>query len=145
MSVQKMRLGKFTQDQDGIFQGTISGLGLGSIDIISEEAMSLEGKPYLKLIADHLGAAYEVGAAFSKQKGDMDYYSVNLDSPIFPAPVSAALFHDRKASGEFNLVWERPEAFKPSVNATATATSQAPTNTQQQKRGSYNRTQGTTP
>ena len=121
MAVQKsVKLGKFAQSQTGDLQGIISGLGIGSTEVFAVAATSQEGKPYLKLIADPHGVAYEVGAAFSKQKDGMIYYSVNLESPLFPAPLSAALFPDRDNGNMFNLIWNRPDAPKPSADVTAT-------------------------
>ena len=127
MATQKVKIGKFTQDQYGIFRGNISGLGIGSTEVISQEVSDREGKLYQKLIADPLGAAYEVGAAFPRNKGDMAYYSVNLESPLFPASLSAALFPDRENMGTFNLVWERPEAPKPSADAAGKPQGRRPT------------------
>jgi uncharacterized protein (DUF736 family) len=107
-STRTMNLGLFVQDETGTLHGKFSGLGLGSTSIISQRATSLEGKPYLKLIADPLGAAYEVGVAFPKEKNSMNYYSAILDSPIFEAPLNVALFPDKEVPNLFRLVWNRP-------------------------------------
>lgn len=108
-------------DKEGVLHGNICGLGFGSTDVLSEEATSHDGKPYKKLIADPLRTPYEVGAAFPKKKGDMDYYSINLESPFLPAPISAALFPDDGNKGSFNLVWSKSETPKPAVEAAVTA------------------------
>jgi len=120
-SQRSVKLGEFLQDESGALHGKICGLGIGSTDVISEEATSHDGKPYLKLIADPLRTAYEIGAAFPKMKDGMDYFSVNLESPLFPVPISAALFHDRDNDGTFNLVWNRPETPRPAVEAIVSA------------------------
>jgi uncharacterized protein (DUF736 family) len=117
-STRTVNLGRFVQDEAGTLHGRFSGLGLGSTSIISETATSLEGKPYLKLIADPLGAAYEVGVAFPKEKDSMNYYSAVVDSPIFQAPLNVALFPDKEMPNIFNLVWNRPLAPKPTAEAT---------------------------
>lgn len=109
MATPKVKLGKFFQDEHGALHGTISGLGIGSTTVISQQATDREGHSYLKLIADPLGAAYEVGAAFPKEKDGMSYYSVNLESPLLPAPLNAALFHDNENVTILNLVWSRPD------------------------------------
>jgi len=116
-----VRLGQFVQDELGTLHGRFSGLGIGSTSIISEEATSVDGRPYLKLIADPLGAAYEVGAAFPKEKDGMAYYSAVIDSPIFQAPLNAALFPDREGPNTFSLVWNRPE-LKPVAEAKSEGT-----------------------
>ena len=112
-----LNLGIFVQDETGTLHGRFSGLGLGSISIISEKVTSLEGKPYLRLIADPLGAAYEVGVAFPKEKDGMKYYSALLDSPIFQAPLNVALFPDKEVPNLFQLVWNRPGCPKPRPEA----------------------------
>jgi uncharacterized protein (DUF736 family) len=107
-STRIVNLGVFVQDETGTLHGRFSALGAGSTSIISETATSVEGKPYLKLIADPLGAAYEVGVAFPKEKNGMNYYSAVLDSPIFEAPLNVALFPDKEVPNLFQLVWNRP-------------------------------------
>ncbi len=109
MANAKVKLGKLFKDEMGALHGRLTILGLGSTNIISEQAKTFDGAPYLKLIADPLGDAYEIGAAFPKKKDGMDYYSVNLDSPILPAPINAALFPDKNNPDTFNLIWTRPE------------------------------------
>jgi uncharacterized protein (DUF736 family) len=118
-STRTVNLGLFVQDETGTLHGKFNGLGVGSTSIISEPATSLQGKPYLKLIADPLGAAYEVGAAFPKEKDGMNYYSAVLDSPIFHAPLNVALFPDEEVPNIFNLVWNRPEVPKPTARSHA--------------------------
>jgi uncharacterized protein (DUF736 family) len=120
-NTRTVNLGLFVQDGTGTLHGKFSGLGIGSTSIISESATSLEGKPYLKLIADPLGAAYEVGVAFPKEKNGMKYYSALLDSPIFPAPLNVALFPDKEVHHVFKLVWNRPAVPKPTAEATRDA------------------------
>jgi uncharacterized protein (DUF736 family) len=112
-TVRTVNLGVFVQDELGTLHGRFSGLGVGSTSIISEEATSADGKTYLKLIADPLGAAYEVGAAFPKEKGGMNYYSAVLDSPIFQAPLNVALFPDKERSNIYNLVWKQTDTAEP--------------------------------
>jgi uncharacterized protein (DUF736 family) len=120
-STRTINLGLFVQDELGTLHGRFSGLGVGSTSIISEPATSLTGQPYLKLIADPLGAAYEVGVAFPKEKAGMKYYSVVLDSPIFQAPLNVALFPDKEAPDIFNLVWSRQAIPKPTSEGTSDA------------------------
>ena len=116
-STRIVNLGLFVQDEPGTLHGRFSALGAGSTSIISETATSVEGKPYLKLIADPLGAAYEVGVAFPKAKNGMNYYSAVLDSPIFEAPLNVALFPDKEVPNLFQLVWNRPGCPKPRPEA----------------------------
>ncbi len=117
---RNVKLGEFMADSSGVLHGSICGLGIGTTEVISEEATAQNGRRYLKLIADPMRSAYEVGVAFPKTKNDANYYSVHLDSPIFPFPLNAALFPDKGNEGTFNLVWTRPEAIAPVSEATAT-------------------------
>jgi len=112
MAIQSVKLGKFAQDSSGMLYGRICALGIGSTNVVSQEAKSMDGRPYLKLVADSLNAAYEVGAAFLKEKDGMTYYSVILDSPLFPASLNAALFPDKENEGMFNLVWNKEDAVR---------------------------------
>ena len=104
-----MKIGTFIQNNDGFIQGNIHGLGMGVTPVIFEPQTSKNGGEYFRLIAGDKKMAYEIGAAFPKQKGSATYYSVNLDSPVLAAPISAALFPDKGHDGVFSLVWNRPE------------------------------------
>src|ERR1700690_2430357 len=105
-----MRIGTFTQGEDGTVTGKIRVLGIGVIPLVLEQETSKkDGRPYFRIIADPSGDAYEIGAAFEKHKDGMVYHSVSIDSPVFPAALNAALFADREREGVFNLVWDRPE------------------------------------
>ena len=115
-----MKIGSFLQDSDGTLTGRITGLGIGSIPVIFQEEVSRKGEPFFKIIADPVGEAYEIGAAFPKQKGGMNFHSVALDSPVFAAPLNAALFYEA-ATGNYNLVWDRPEPQGPKPNLEATS------------------------
>jgi len=117
MANPKIRLGRFMQDETGTLYGKIGGLGLGSTNVVSELAISHEGKPYLKLIADPTAASFEIGAAFPKEHDGRKYYSVNLESPVLLAPINAALFPDKTEYNTYNLVWNRSEGPKPSIEA----------------------------
>ncbi|MFY9288175.1 MAG: DUF736 family protein [Alphaproteobacteria bacterium] len=107
--MKNMKLGKFIQDSQGQLHGKINGLGMGSISVIGKPTTSSAGKAYLKLIADPMIEAYEVGAAFPKEKNGINYYIVTLDSPLFQSGVTAALFPDKEREAIFNLVWSRSE------------------------------------
>jgi len=110
MANPRLRLGTFGKDETGALYGTVGGLGLGSTRVISLNDESADGRPFLRLIGDPLGAAYEIGAAFPREKDGMNYYSVILDSPLLREPMNLALFPDRDANGSYNLIWSRPEA-----------------------------------
>ena len=103
-----VKIGSFTPNQQGILQGHVFGLGLGSTPVAFVPQTSQSGNGYYRLIADPEGAAYEIGVAFPKEKNGSLYHSINIDSPVLPAPINAALFSDRK-TGEYNLFWSRPE------------------------------------
>jgi uncharacterized protein (DUF736 family) len=116
-----MRLGQFVQDKEGNFHGTLKSYGLPETSVILTPQTSQQGKPYYEITADPVKGAFDGGAAFPKQKGEMEYLSVTLDSPLFPAPVNAALFQDKTNHEIYNLVWDRPEP-KPALTAENTAT-----------------------
>jgi len=114
MSISKsLKLGKFHKGQDGAIFGNITALGIGTTHVVLEPTMSIDKRPYMKVIADPLNDPYEIGVAFLKEKDGKSYYAVTLESIAFPAPVKAALFPDRKEKDVYNLVWNRPEVTKP--------------------------------
>jgi uncharacterized protein (DUF736 family) len=105
-----MRLGQFIQYTDDTYRGTVSFLGLGTVEVATQRVISKEGDPYIKLVGDPDNTAYEIGALFEKKKANGEiYFSVAIDSPLLPNPISAALFRDRDSIDLFNLVWQRPE------------------------------------
>jgi uncharacterized protein (DUF736 family) len=114
-----MKLGSFLQDSSGDMHGRIHGLGLGVTSVIFEPQTSKEGMPYFRVIANPVGEAYDIGAAFEKEKDGLKYYSVCLDSPALAGPVNAVLFPDRGNSGAYNLFWERPDMQKPKLELIA--------------------------
>ena len=103
-----IKIGTFEQDQKGVMQGRIFGLGMGATPVMFEPQTSKDGKQYFRLIADPAKDAYEIGVAFPKDKDGMIYHSVSIESPALPTPINAALFQD-KESGLLNLVWSRPD------------------------------------
>jgi uncharacterized protein (DUF736 family) len=115
-----MKIGTFMQNDAGLLLGRIYGLGLGTVAVIFEPQTSRDGVAYFRLVADPTNEVYEIGAAFPKTKDGQAYFSVVLDTPLFPAPVNAALFPDQD-TGIFNLVWNRvePVSVKPTAAATA--------------------------
>ena len=101
-----IKLGQFVRDELGTLHGRLSGLGIGSTGVISEETRS----DHLMLIADPLGAAYEVGVAMPKEKDGKRYYSAVLDSPIFQAPLDVLILPDEETPDVFNIIWNRGAA-----------------------------------
>lgn len=122
--MKSLKIGRFMLDSHGVLHGKISGLGIGSINVISEVVTGNNGKQYLKLIADPMSDAYEIGAAFPKEKDGLTYYSVSVDSPVLESPINAALFPDRDQENTLNLVWERTKP--PRVSADAVLEAQQP-------------------
>ena len=103
-----IKIGTFSADKKGVMHGKIFGLGLGVTPVMFEPQTSKDGKQYFRLIAEPAKEAYEIGAAFPKEKDGMAYHSVSIESPVLPAPINAALFQDRE-SGTYNLVWNRQD------------------------------------
>jgi uncharacterized protein (DUF736 family) len=113
-----VKIGTFAADKKGVMHGKIYGLGLGVTPVMFEPQTSRDGNKYFRLIADPAKEAYEIGAAFPRDKDGMAYHSVSIDSPVLPAPINAALFPDRE-NGGFNLVWNRQdESREPKAEAT---------------------------
>src|SRR5271170_4793585 len=103
-----VKIGTFVTDKKGVMHGKIYGLGLGVTPVMFEPQTSKDGKQYFRLIADPAKEAYEIGAAFPRDKDGMLYHSVSIESPVLPTPINAALFQD-KESGNYNLVWNRQD------------------------------------
>jgi len=70
---------------------------------MSEETHS----DHLKLIADPLGAAYEIGVAMPKEQDGKRYYAAVLDSPTFQAPLDVLILPDEEVPHIFNIIWNR--------------------------------------
>ena len=105
------KIGSFTQDENGNLEGKIHGLGLGVIPVMFERMETKDGKEYFRGIANPKTDPYEIGAAFPREgKNNAFYYSVSMDSLLFPTPVNAALFSDKNNRDIFNLVWNRPDS-----------------------------------
>lgn len=109
MTSPKMKLGSAVKDDLGVLHGRISGLGIGSIDFISEQATAADGGIYYRLIANPLREPYEVGVAFPKEKDGMHYYAVSIDSPVLPTPINAALFPEKKNTNAYHFIWNRKD------------------------------------
>src|ERR1700722_15052104 len=92
-----VKIGTFVTDKKGVMHGKIYGLGLGVTPAMFEPQTSKDGKSYFRLIAEPAKEAYEIGAAFPRDKDGMQYHSVSIDSSILPAPINAALFQDRES------------------------------------------------
>lgn len=100
-----VRLGQFVRDELGVLHGRFSGLGIGSTSLISEQGSDPE---HLDLVADPLGAAYQVGVLMLKEKNGKRYYAGVLDSPIFSTPLHVLILPDEETPDVFNMVWHRP-------------------------------------
>lgn len=97
------RIGTFVATPDG-FSGSIRSLKLSVPKVVfrAVDGDPAKDQPVYRVFAQ--GA--EIGAAwkYTSAKG-LDYLSVRLDDPRFPAPVSARLFASEDG---FDLVWNRP-------------------------------------
>lgn len=112
-----VKIGTFSLNQQGILEGSIYGLGLGSTPVAFALQTSQGGNSYYRLIADPKGSAYEIGVAFPKEKNGNIYHSISIDSPVLQRPINATLFADRN-TGEQNLFWSRMEDIAPKAEAT---------------------------
>lgn len=97
------RIGTFKANRDG-FTGAIRTLRLSVPSVVFKpiDGDPAKDQPVYRVFAE--GA--EIGAAWKYTSGKgVDYLSVSLDDPSFPAPISARLF---PAEEGFDLVWNRP-------------------------------------
>lgn len=111
-----VKIGTFSLNQQGIFEGHIYGLGLGSTPVAFAPQTSQGGNSYYRLIADPKGSAYEIGVAFPKEKNGHIYHMISIDSPVLQRPINAMLFADRN-TGDHNLFWSRMEDTAPMAAA----------------------------
>ena len=111
-----VKIGTFTLNQQGILQGHIYGLGLGTTPVVFVPQTSQSGNSYYRLMADPSGNAYEIGVAFPKEKNGTIYHSISIDSPVLQAPINATLFSDKR-TGDHNLLWSRMEDAFPKVDS----------------------------
>jgi uncharacterized protein (DUF736 family) len=97
------RIGTFKATSDG-FVGSIRSLKLLVPKVVFKaiEGDPAKDQPVYRVYAEgaDIGAAWK----YTSAKG-VDYLSVSLDDPSFPAPVSARLFPSEEG---FDLVWTRP-------------------------------------
>ena len=117
MNTQKknnLKIGSFQASETGDIYGTVHGLGMGATPVVFATQFGKDGRIYYRLIAETETAAFEIGVAFPKDKNGLLWYAVTIDSPMFPAPISAALFGDRDKKN-YNLVWSREDQSSPKV------------------------------
>ena len=103
-----MIIGNFETNNGGGLFGRIALLGIGSVRLElkpnTQAARQEAGGPDLIVVMAEGGA--EVGAAWRKtSKSGKAYISVQVDSPVFGAPVNLALF--QRENGGYMMVWER--------------------------------------
>ena len=97
------RIGAFKATSTGFF-GSINTLRLHvpNVEFRAVDGDPAKDQPVYRIWAGEadLGAAWKYTSS-----GGVEYLSVRLDDPSFPAPVSARLF---PSEGGFDLVWTRP-------------------------------------
>ena len=97
-------IGTFTKNGNE-FRGSLQTLTINVALRISPAEKKSEAAPDYRLYA---GRA-EIGAGWTKTAQDtgMEYVSVKLDDPSFPAAIFANLIEDGD-TGAYNLIWSRP-------------------------------------
>lgn len=102
-----MKIGLFVIG-DGGFAGHITTLTLDiGVVLLAAEPSDNENAPDYRVIAGEDDEAREIGAAW-KRTGEKagDYVALQIDDPMFAAPLRANLF---KCDGDRHvLVWSRP-------------------------------------
>jgi uncharacterized protein (DUF736 family) len=100
-------IGSFTRAKDGGWQGSIRTLSnsLKARFIPNDDRRSEQAPDFFVVSAQS-----ELGAAWIRQKADRtEYLSVQLDDPMLPHPIAAALFY-RPDAADASLVWRRDDA-----------------------------------
>lgn len=104
------RIGSFTRNDDHIFEGQITTLAVKLEVKLIPNPEAEDGSSRAPDLLAFSGAA-EIGAAWAKQEnGRPPYYTIRLDDPSWPAPLSAALFQNRLDPKKFDMVWSRAPA-----------------------------------
>ncbi len=102
-----MKIGFFVTAKGG-FAGHITTLTLDiGVVLLATEPSDNENAPDYRVIAGDDDEAREIGAGW-KRTGEKagDYVALQLDDPMFTAPLRANLFHE-DGTGHV-LVWSRP-------------------------------------
>jgi uncharacterized protein (DUF736 family) len=97
------KIGAFSKTEHG-YKGRVRTLTLNSeVELVLTEAGG-EGAPQYRIYS----GGSEIGAALEKtSESGIDYLSLKLDVPTFPAPIYASLFVDNEGD-KYSLVRQRP-------------------------------------
>lgn len=97
------QIGAFSRDESGTYTGTIRTLTLNVKATLRPVAKENEKAPDYRVQA----GAVEIGAGWLKEARDtgVEYLSLKLDDPSFPAPIFANLVQGD--GGEHKLIWSR--------------------------------------
>ena len=98
-------IGSFTAGKDG-YTGTIRTLTVNvKARIVANDQKKSDGAPDFRVYAGRaeLGAAWK---ARTTGEEPLDYLSVQLDDPSFPAPIYASLVEAEDGKSH-NLIWSR--------------------------------------
>ena len=97
------KIGAFSKTEHG-YKGRVRTLTLNTeVELVLTEAGG-EGAPQYRIYS----YGSELGAAWEKtSESGIDYLSLKLDDPTFPAPIYASLFADNEGD-KYSLVWQRP-------------------------------------
>lgn len=100
-------IGTFSRAKDGGWQGSIRTLSstLKARFVPNDDRRS-EQSPDFHVVSAHS----DLGAAWLRRRADTtEYLSVQLDDPMLPRPIAAALFYDADEA-DASLVWKRDDA-----------------------------------
>ena len=102
------QIGQFTRTESSYF-GRLIALGIDAeLTFVPAEVSDAENAPdYRALLGGEEGV--EIGAGW-KHVGERagEYVAVQLDSPLFPAPLRANLFRSGDDNSTWGLHWSRP-------------------------------------
>ncbi len=96
------QIGTFKRCEDGSYSGVIRTLSLRArARIIPAEVSGNEKAPNLRVLV----GSVEIGAGWQRtSKDNTEYYSVKLDDPSFPSPISANFV---EVNNQHVLIWTR--------------------------------------
>lgn len=97
-----MKIGTFTKNDDGVFQGRIQTLTFqADIQFLPVNDKTKDTVPDFRIISTD--GEIEIGAGwFKKARSGKAYISCKIDDPIFPSPL---LMSD---GDSYNLYWDHP-------------------------------------
>lgn len=105
-----MIIGTFRRQDDG-HAGRIRTLAFDvEINIARAQISETENAPTWRVYLGDAEAGIEIGAGWTRCGSRRIYLALQIDDPLFAAPISANLFDSRQLDGPHLLFWSRADA-----------------------------------